>query len=125
MTCLGMVHRLRSGKKTMPDFPKQASVYWFDPEPVKGSEMRKVRPCIVVSPDEMNQSLQTVIIVPLTSTIQAWPFRLTINLLGQKSSAACDQLRAVDKSLLKARVGGLRPTDKDRLFGLLQTIFSE
>ena len=124
-TCPGMVHRLRSGKKTMPDFPKQASAYWFEPEPVKGSEMRKVRPCIVISPDEMNQNLQTVIIVPLTSTIQAWPFRVTIHLLGHKSSAACDQLRAVDKSRLKARIGSLRPADKDRLFNLLQTIFSE
>ena len=109
----------------MQTFPKQSSIYWFDPEPVKGSEIRKVRPCIVVSPDEMNEHIQTVIVVPLTSTIQAWPFRITLSILGQKSSAACDQVRAIDKSRLTARIGSLKSADKDRLFGVLQSIFSE
>ena len=109
----------------MPSFPKQGSVYWFDPEPAKGSEIRKIRPCIVVSPDEMNQHLRTVIIVPLTTTIQDWPFRLVISLLGQKSSAACDQLRAVDKARLKACIGALKASDQTKLFALLQTILSK
>ena len=110
---------------TISEFPKQGSVYWFNPEPAKGSEIRKVRPCIVVSPDEMNKNLRTVLIVPLTSTIQPWPFRLTVHVLGQKSSVACDQLRAVDKLRLKAYVGSLKVTDREKLFELLQTIFSE
>jgi mRNA interferase MazF len=109
----------------MQTFPKQGSVYWFDPEPVKGSEIRKIRPCIVVSPDEMNKHLQTVVVVPLTSTIQQWPFRLTISLLGQKSSAACDQLRAVDTARLRTRIGVLKKADSEKLLGLLQSIFSE
>lgn len=109
----------------MQNFPKQSSIYWFDPEPAKGSEMRKVRPCVVVSPDEMNENLQTVIIVPLTSTIQAWPFRLTINVLGQKSSIACDQLRVIDKRRLKNHIGKLKSADRVKLFTLLQTIFYE
>ena len=109
----------------MPSFPKQGSLYWFDPKPVKGSELRKVRPCIVVSPNEMNEYLRTVIIVPLTSTLQAWPFRLKITVLGQKSSAACDQLRAVDKSRLKASIGKLKAADRDKLFSLLRSILSE
>ncbi len=109
----------------MQNFPKRGSVYWFDPEPVKGSEIRKIRPCVVVSPDEMNKHLKAVVVVPLTSTIQQWPFRLTINLLGQKSSAACDQLRAVDVARLKARIGVLKKADSEKLFGLLQAIFSE
>jgi mRNA interferase MazF len=109
----------------MPDFPRQGSIYWFDPEPVKGSEIRKIRPCVVVSPDEMNENLRTVIVVPLTSTIQPWPFRLTVSVLGQKSSVACDQLRSVDKSRLKARIGSLKTTDREALFNLLQSIFSE
>jgi len=109
----------------MQNFPKQSSIYWFDPEPVKGSEIRKVRPCIVVSPDEMNEHIQTVIVVPLTSTIQPWPFRLTLSILGQKSSAACEQVRAIDKSRLKAYIGSLKSSDKDRMFSVLQSIFSE
>lgn len=108
----------------MTNFPEQGFVYWFDPEPAKGSEIRKIRPCIVVSPNEMNKHLQTVLVVPLTSTIQAWPFRLDVNLLGQKSSAACDQLRAIDKTRLKACIGSLKAADNAKLFALLQTILS-
>ena len=113
------------GMARVPTFPKQCSVYWFDPDPGKGSEMRKVRPCIVVSPDEMNEHLRTVMVVPLTSTVQPWPFRLTLRILGKKSSAACDQLRAIDKSRLKAPIGSLKPADRDKLFSLLQSILSE
>lgn len=109
----------------MLSFPKQGSIYWLDPEPVKGSEIRKIRPCIVVSPDEMNENLRTVIIAPLTSTIQPWPFRLTVNILGQKSSVACDQLRAVDIVRLKAQIGSLGATDREALFTLLQSILSD
>ena len=108
----------------MQKFPRQSAIYWFDPEPAKGAAIRKVRPCIVVSPDEMNESLKTVIIVPLTSTIQPWPFRLTIMLLKQKSSVACDQLRAIDKTRLKAHVGDLRKADKEKLFSLLLIMLS-
>jgi mRNA interferase MazF len=109
----------------MPSFPKQGSIYWFDPDPVKGSEIRKIRPCIVVSPDVMNENLRTVIVVPLTSTIQPWPFRLLVSVLGQKSSLACDQLRAVDKGRLKARIGSLGAAEREALFTLLQSILSE
>ena len=120
-----MDHHLKSGRKAMQSFPKQCSVYWFDPEPVKGSEIRKIRPCIIVSPDEMNSNLRTVIVVPLTSAVQPWPFRMKLTLLGQKSSAACDQMRAIDRSRLKARIGNLKTTDKEKLFRLLQSILSD
>lgn len=109
----------------MTDSPKQSSVYWFDPEPAKGSEIKKIRPCIVVSPNEMNKHLRTVLVVPLTTTVQPWPFRTTMTILGRKSSAACDQLRVVDKSRLRAHIGDLRKSDRDKLYALLQTILSE
>lgn len=107
----------------MKQFPNQGSVYWFDPEPVKGSEIREVRPCVVVSPDEMNQNLQTVIIAPLTTTIQPWPFRLTVKLLNQQSSIACDQIRVIDKSRLRAVIGELKLSDREKLLNLLQLLF--
>ncbi len=109
----------------MPSFPKQSSVYWFDFVPGKGSELRKIRPCIVVSPNEMNENLRTVLVVPLTSTIQPWPFRAVVTILGRKSSAACDQLRVLDKSRLKAYIGDLKAADRDKLYSLLQSIFAE
>ncbi|MFI5270648.1 MAG: type II toxin-antitoxin system PemK/MazF family toxin [Candidatus Saccharimonadales bacterium] len=105
--------------------PKQSSLYWFDPEPTKGSELRKVRPCIIASPDDMNENLSTILVVPLTSTLKPWPFRVTVTAFGKESSAACDQLRVIDKSRLRAYIGDLSATDRDKLYGLLQLIFSE
>lgn len=102
----------------------QGGIYWFDPEPTKGAEIRKIRPCIVVSPDEMNRHLQTVIIVPLTSTVQPLPFRLTLKVLGQKSSVACDQIMAVDKSRLQGHITSMGTPDKRKLLGLLQTMLA-
>jgi mRNA interferase MazF len=106
------------------EYPRQGEVYWFDPEPTQGSEIRKIRPCIVVSPDEMNRHLRTVVIVPLTTSMQDWPFRTTVTILGRKSSAACDQIRSADKTRLQAHIGKLTATDKPRLFRLLQMIFA-
>jgi mRNA interferase MazF len=105
-------------------FPQRHAIFWFDPEPATGSELRKVRPCIVVSSDEMNKSLRTVLVVPLTSTSKPWPFRLTVNIAGRNSSVACDQLRAIDKSRLRARIGNLNPSDSVALSSLLQTMFA-
>ena len=104
---------------------KQNSLYWFNPDPTKGSEIRKARPCIVVSPDEMNEAHNTVLVVPLTSTIIDWPFRVTINLLDQKSSAACDQLRAVDKSRLRNEIGSLGSKDQAKLYATLAVMFQQ
>lgn len=109
----------------MTAVPKQSSLYWFDPEPTKGSELRKVRPCIVVSPNDMNENLSTILIVPLTSTLRPWPFRVTVTALDKKSSAACDQLRVIDKSRLRAYIGDLSATDTEKLYSLLQLMFSE
>jgi mRNA interferase MazF len=120
-----MVLPLKNGRRLMKNFPKQSSIYWFDPEPVKGSELRKIRPCIVVSPDEMNESLRTVLVVPLTSTVKPWPFRMVVTVLGRKSSAACDQLRAIDKSMLKAYIGILKSIEREALYELLQSVLSE
>ncbi len=109
----------------MASFPEQSSIYWFDPEPAQGSELHKIRPCVVVSPNEMNKKLSTILVVPLTSTIRPWPFRVTVTVLSQKSHAACDQLRVIDKTRLKAQIGNLKKSDSEQLFGMLQSILSE
>lgn len=108
----------------MPNFPKQGSIYWFDPEPTQGAELRKIRPCVVVSPDEMNSNIKTVIIVPVTSHVHPWDFRLKVTIAGQRASLACDQIRSIDKSRLKAHIENLKPADLEKLFGLLQSVFS-
>jgi len=117
-----MGQRTSSGKNKVQK-NKRFSIHWFDPEPTVGAEMRKPRPCIIVSPEEINRVTRTVLVVPLTSKIKSWPFRLGIKVMGNKSSAACDQLRVVDKSRLREYIEDLSPAESDNILGLLQTIF--
>jgi mRNA interferase MazF len=100
-------------------------IYWVDLDPTKGSEIRKTRPCIIVSPDEMNQTLKTVIVVPITSTVVDWPFRTVITSTNKKSSAACDQLRTISKERLLTKIGTLKGAEKAAMLEILQAIFSE
>lgn len=118
-----MGRRLKSGGR-VPKISRY-SVYWFDPDPAKGSELQKVRPGIVISPDEMNDLLRTVIIIPLTTTAIPWPFRVPVEVLGQSSSAACDQLRAIDKARLKGKIGELSQKQREKLVGVLRIVLAE
>ncbi len=115
---------MKNGLKVMANFPSQGSIYWFNPEPSQGSELRKIRPCVIVSPNEMNENIRTVIIVPLTSTMRPWDFRLRVMVAGHASSLACDQIHAIDKSRLKQQIGDLKPADVDKLLRLLRSIVS-
>jgi mRNA interferase MazF len=74
-------------------------------DPVRGSELRKTRPCLVVSPDEMNSWLRTVIIAPMTTVGRAWPSRVPVVFDGRRGEIALDQIRAVDKERLTKRLG--------------------
>ena len=78
-------------------------------DPTLGSEINKRRPCLVVSPNEANEHLLTVIAAPITSTIRPWPTRLTIKLQKQNSSVALDQIRAVDKARLIKKMTAIDP----------------
>jgi len=109
----------------MMDLIKQFDVYWVNLDSTEGSEIQKVRPCIIVSPDEMNAFLKTIMVVPLTSTIINWPFRTTVMVNGNKSSAACNQVRTITKERLKDNIGSLTATEKTKILDILQAIFSE
>ena len=76
---------------------KQYAVYWVNLDPTVGSEIRKTRPCLVISPDEMNDHLNTIILAPLTSNLKAYPSRVKCLLQGKASSIVLDQIRTVDK----------------------------
>ena len=103
----------------------QFEVYYVALDPTMGSEIQKTRPCMVISPDVMNRSLNTVFIIPLTSTIRAYPTRVNCNFNKKNGQLAVDQLRAVDKVRLVKRLGAI--SDKKVLaetLDLLQEIFS-
>ena len=76
---------------------KQYEIYWVDLNPTRGSEMNKVRPCVIVSPDDMNKYLQTIIVAPVTSTERHYLFRAKCDI----GYIALDQLRTVDKTRMK------------------------
>ena len=102
---------------------KQFEIYWTDLDPTKGSEIQKTRPCVIVSPDIMNDVLKTVIVVPLTRTIIKWPFRCKLKVNNQEISAACDQLRAISKERLGDRVGMMSTKEQESIATILTSIF--
>jgi len=77
---------------------KQYAIHWINLDPTTGSEVSKTRPCVIISPDEMNRHLQTVIIAPLTHTLKLYPSRVICDINGDKSAVMLDQLRTVDKT---------------------------
>jgi mRNA interferase MazF len=98
---------------------EQYGVYWVELDPVQGGEMAKTRPCVVVSPADLNTWLGTVIVAPVTSTLRNYPYRIHCTLQGRDGEIAADQIRTVDKSRLKRKVGKL--TDAES--GQLQDVF--
>jgi mRNA interferase MazF len=86
---------------------RQYEVYWISLDPTQGSEMAKSRPCVVVSPDQMNLYLNTLIIVPITSTIKTYPWRVTCIVSNRKGSIATDQIKVVDRARVGSKIGNL------------------
>jgi len=85
-------------------YPRRGEVYWVNLDPVVGREIAKRRPGMVVSPDEMNRALATVIVAPVSSTMRPWPTRVAIVGGRRRRSVALDQIRAVDASRLGRRI---------------------
>ena len=103
---------------------KRYDIYWVDLNPTQGSEINKTRPCVIISPDELNEHLSTVVIAPLTSQIRAYyPFRLTVSVKGKEGQIAIDQVRVIDKKRLKGRLDRLTADDAQRLRKLLSEMY--
>ena len=99
-------------------------VYLVPLDPAVGAEMRKARPCAVVSPAELNESLLTVIIAPLTTVIRPYPFRVDTAFAGKRGQVALDQVRAVDKRRLGKRLGRLDQATAGRVIKVLLRTFA-
>ena len=98
----------------------QYEVYWISLDPTLGSEMAKNRPCVVVSPNEMNQFLRTVIIIPITSTIKNYPWRLNCMVANRGGSIATDQMKVVDRIRIGSKTGKLSNQEIASLKVILQ-----
>ena len=90
----------------------QYEIYWVNLDPTQGSEISKTRPCVVISPDDLNTYLNTTIIAPLTSTIKSnYPWRTKCMVNAKAGVIAIDQLRTIDRSRLVNRMGKLTISD--------------
>jgi len=93
-------------------------------DPTLGREIRKTRPCVIVSPDELNGALSTFIVAPLTTGSHPYPFRIPCRLAGKSGHVVLDQIRTVDRARLVKKVGRLSPGTLESVLGVLQEMFA-
>ena len=102
----------------------QFEIYTVDLDPTKGAEMKKQRPAVIISPNVMNKNLNTVLIAPLTHSIKGYPSRVGSKFGGQPGEIALDQIRGVDKSRLKRKIGKVDAATASNIKNVLATMFS-
>jgi mRNA interferase MazF len=105
---------------------ERSDVYLVNLDPTVGSEIKKTRPCVVISPDEMNRHLRTVIVAPLTSRGRLYPTRVRCLFDGQEEGlVVLDQIRTVDVARLVRKVGRIEPSAMTAVLTALGRIFAE
>ena len=107
-----------------PRPPLRSEVHLAVLDPTRGSEMRKTRPCVVVSPDRLNRRLKTAVIVPLTSRGRPAPFRIDCEFGGTPGRVVLDQVRSVDRARLVKRLGVLPDEVMDEVLAGLRKLFA-
>ena len=104
---------------------KRFEVYLVTLDPTRGSELRKTRPCLVISPDEMNRHIRTVIVAPMTTKGRNYPTRVACRFQKKDGQIVLDQIRTIDKSRLVKKLGRINPTAASRGLETLQELFAE
>ncbi|MEC7220778.1 MAG: type II toxin-antitoxin system PemK/MazF family toxin [SAR324 cluster bacterium] len=99
-------------------------VWWVNMEPTKGSEIRKTRPCLIISPDEL-AALKTVIVAPMTSQGFDFPLRISCEFAEKQALILLDQMRAVDKDRLLEKMGILEASVQKKVISCLLELFAE
>ncbi len=93
-------------------------------DPSKGLEIKKTRPCLVISPDEMNRYIKTLIVAPMTSKIRDYPTRILVTFEGKKGNIVLDQIRTIDKSRIVKKLGSLDTETASLVLETLRKMFS-
>ncbi len=101
----------------------RGEIWLVNLDPTVGSEIRKSRPCVVISPSELNDHLKTVIVAPMTSQGFQAPFRVSLTFQGTTGLVLLDQLRTIDKSRLIKKLGRLQPKTLTTTLQKLQELF--
>jgi mRNA interferase MazF len=102
---------------------QQYDVFIVNLDPTVGSEIKKTRPCVIISPDEMNKYLDTVVIAPVTSQSKNYPTRVLIDLEGQENWVVIDQIRTIDKSRLTKNIGSLNQKETTTIKHVIRETF--
>ena len=102
---------------------RRGDVYLVTLNPTRGREIRKTRPCVIVSPDELNAHMGTFIVAPLTSGSHPYPFRVACRFGGKHGHVILDQIRTVDDERLGKRLGALTAPTMAKVLGVLQAMF--
>jgi len=102
----------------------RGEVFLVDLDPTRGGEIQKTRPCVVVSPDELNRHLRTFIVAPLTTGGHPYPFRTACQFLGTSGFVVLDQVRTVDRERLVRRLGRLSSSALGKSLATLREMFS-
>lgn len=103
---------------------KRFDVYLVNLDPTVGSEIKNSRPCLIISPDELNRFIATVIVAPMTTKGRDYPTRVSCVFQGKQSQIVLDQIRTVDKLRLVKRLGKLGPKTQTAVFSTLAELFS-
>jgi mRNA interferase MazF len=104
---------------------KRFEVHLVQLDPTVGSEIRKTRPCLVISPDEMNRHIRTVIVAPMTTRTRAYPTRVACRFQKKSGQVVLDQLRTVDRERLVRRLGRVDRRTQKAVLGVLAELFAE
>ena len=100
-------------------------VFLINLDPTIGSEIRKSRPCVVISPDEMNRHIATVIVAPMTTKRRRYPTRVACRFQGKAGQIVLDQIRTVDKTRLIQPLGQISPDEQSLVLEILAEMFAE
>ena len=103
----------------------RGEVWLVNPDPAIGSDIRKSRPCVVISPPEINDHLRTLIVAPMTTKGRPAPFRVPVTHGGKKGLILLDQLRAIDKARLARKSGAVSPKTLSSVLSVLREVFAE
>jgi len=104
---------------------KRFEVYQVNLDPTIGGEIQKTRPCLVISPDEMNLSLSTFIVAPMTTKSHNYPTRINCSFKGKECQIVLDQIRTVDRIRLVKRMGFIDPDIQQQVLDLLIQLFAK
>ena len=108
----------------MVTYARRDEVWLIGLDPSKGTEIKKTRPCLVISPDEMNEPLQIVLVAPMTTTLRTYPTRVSVTFQNKTGQIALDQLRAVDRQRLVRRLGVVSTKTADAVSNVLMEMFA-